>query len=486
MMFMLRKYIYFLSLVAMVLVMNPQASYSAAAPEVDINNRKQMALPIYCIPKGDEYVRALLKCITEPIRKAVLDRDHGLLKKTTDIAGILIIPLITLVLIGFGIRVITGDSNIFPRGMSLAIRAGVVIFLIWNMHWIAPNLFMILDQIVGTPTTDGAITAAWQSPWKLTDEYLNKLIKFNKETTPSINDLISGHITVAEYVASLSSTGRDGMEKGIVGLLSGSFLSKNFGFMIGIVGFLAVFIILLNIVQMLYIYIASIILIGFMVITLPLFIPFFMFTYTEKYLLKWIDIYAYTILTPLMMMVFMSLFLIGSSGRPASGGEPAVAAVPAIIPGAVDKIIASVPRDYMEKAFWANIPVTGERMLIGDPTLNLQIGRLGEPTLGYNIDNSPYLGFMAPTLGNAMYDNDDFGYGVRFGSNRIDFGDDDWEIKTGIYLALLELLIYVVLMATGLRIIPSICSDICRGASTGIENLASPIVNMIRQSSSRR
>ncbi len=440
MMFMFRYIIMLLMLSTTVFFYQGEA-VAADATSADIT---QFSPQTYiCAAEPGEYTQAIVKCIQTPVRNAVLKPNDGLLAMMSKYMVSFLSPLFAVALIWLGVRAATGESSVFPRAMGLALRVGIVTASFYLIEKFIPAFYTDKYSPILFQTLDGSFIGKL-NPWLEVDKVISRILGFADQSS-SIKD-------------------------GLIGLIDGSFFSKNFGIMLSVVGCFAIFSLLMLAVQILYVYLSSVILIGFLIITLPIFIPFIVFTYTETYLAKWFNILLSSLLTPTLMFFFLALFMVTI---PASGSDPERKGIFISI---VDDIFATLPPDYLDASLHRSMPLNRAILYPSDSEQYNFLACIGQ-SLGtcpdrYKFNSSTQYN-INPNVSKGMNSNI-----LRI--NKLDFGKKDDEIKKSLLKSLLELLMFAIILNLGVKLIPSISKDIAGGATAGLEGLASPLTRAIK------
>lgn len=420
-------------LLSAIVVLQPGSSYAEiVTPDTDLTEH---FLGTYsCDFPSGQFTEAIIKCIEIPVRKAVLKPGTGLAVSVAHYSMLIFGPLALLAMMILGIRVMNGERNARALGISFLIRLGIIFFLGMNVIWFATKSFDIFDQIV-------AIGNKGVLPWTQIDLFLNSLMEFGTDDPASIN-------------------------KGIVLLLNGSFLSKNLGAMLTIVGVFIIFYMLLFSIQAVYLYISSVIGFAVLIIIFPIVFTFYIFHYkwTERFFTKWFDIALSLMLTPLLMFAFLGIFMDTPS---TTGGAPT--------PGALTKLVDDIftklgGKDYVQRCLRVDQPFMSSWLMPTDPNFvdDTACPKNNPNCTEKNKDSNSVQTFMNPLLYRSL------NYSPLY-VPMIDCGINDRKIKIAVFQKMLELLIYVVLIQSMLSKIPSISSDLSKGVSTSVSDIMSPV-----------
>ncbi len=396
-----------------------------------------------CIkPDSTKYTEQIVECFNLPIRNSVLNPTDGLLLKLSEFMSTILQSVIVIAIALFGVRMIAGEQNLAPQAISLILKIGIMLFLVDNVGGYAGSFFGIFDQAL-TLVTPGI------TPWQMIDSFLGEILGF----------------------ATFDSPDRT-IKDGIIGLLQGSLFAKNFGAMLSIVGGFAIFSLLLFIFQTVYLYLSSILAIAFLILLIPIIGPFIIFGYTGRFLDKWLDLFIYSIITPMLMFAFMAFFL---SPDPTSGSK-------GLFKDSADKIMLIIDpaytgrTDYLKRCLHPNEPVIFSSNMSTEPNVYNYLEDLTKsPTIP--SEAAPVQTFMNPNLQKAFDNNI-----INLRVTKFDCGGpEDGKMKMDLLYELIILLILAILMNSMLTRIPSIASDIARGATTGVTNLVTPLTSLINK-----
>lgn len=409
-------------------------------------------------PTSYKYTEQIILCFNQPIRNAVLDPTNGLLIKVSDIMSDAVLIVIVVVIAAFGVRMLGAEQQLSPRGLALLLRIGIMLFLVNGLGGYAGALFDIFDELVTVVTPNNF------NPWQSIDIFLGELLGFPTADfqTRQIKD-------------------------GIIGLLEGSLFAKNFGAMLTVVGGFAVLGLLIFIFQAVYLYISSVLAIGFLIIITPVIFPFIVFERTRGFLDRWLNLYISSLLTPMLMFSMLYVFIIPNTDDTVTPQG--------IFKTAIDDIIVQLGgtttsgTDYMQRCLHNNQPIVFSASRATDPNLYNELTGLNpEHNLSLSPLAAPVQSFYDPNLQKA-FENKAIPAPIPTNVPIVDCGttysatgdkiDIDKEMKDKILKDLLVILIFAVLMNAMLSKIPIISADMTSGATTGVSNLISPLTRMI-------
>lgn len=463
------SFLIMLTLIAGVVFSHPHQSFAAEeAKTADIT--KYNPGTYKCDMPAGQLIQPLIDCITKPVRAAILKPatpgavpaigppapgSIGLLAFVSQYMAKLVAITMILAVVIFGLKVFNVRNNPFTVGLSTLIKIGIALFLINNFGGFGEKLYDGFDEIVNFSNIGGTTI------WAQIDAFLSDLLGFTVGNTGDIN-------------------------QGILALLNGSIFAKSLGIMVTVIGLFAIGSLLLFILQATYLYLSSYIGFGFMLAISPIFAIFLMFGYTERYFSKWLELILSTVLTPLLMLSFISMFL---DIQPTGSGPP----TPGLLRLAVDDVFIALGRgdktegkNYIKRCILTDQALFSSYMLPTDSTLVDQLACKNSP----NPLNCSELdkNNSAPTwLNSSLIGNFDY---MPFTVTKVDCGvdsltgiDDD-QIKKNVFNALAVLFLYGMLINAMLHRIPDIAQDIANGVNVGISSLETPVqslVSMIRR-----
>jgi hypothetical protein len=399
-----------------------------------------------CTPAAGQYTQALINCFNWPIRNAVLRPVTGLLVKVSDFSRFFLSAVVTLSIALLGIRIMGGEKNVIPQSMSFLIRLGIAAGYTYNLGGLGGRFFSMFDEVSmwGMPPPPAcpplpALCPPPPTPWLMFDTFISDLLGFMTTDPSSINN-------------------------GIIALLSGSFFAQNMGALLTIIGLFTIFVLLSAIFQAMYLYLSSMLAIAFLIVIAPLFVPFLVFNYTERFLMIWFNLYISAILTPLIMFTIVGLFL----DSPVAVGPPA----PGIFRVAVNNIFSDLGgTDYVRRCLYLNQPITDSWMLPTNSSLADELKCKGTGLAACperdRITSATQL-FINPLLYQSLNYS-------PLSVPKIDCGVDDAEIKKNVLFSMFKLLIYSVLLYFILSKIPEISHGLSNGATIGLSNLTDNI-----------
>jgi type IV secretory pathway VirB6-like protein len=217
----------------------------------------------------DKITQRVVSCIERATTQAVFSMMGQVQAYMAPVAG----ALMALAVAVAGIRVVSGEKP--GRSIMYAVRLAMVAYFYNNLGTFAGTAFQIEGELIGI--------VSGGSPWVMIDNFMKNLIGYGPELM---------------------------MFQGILAIIgAAAFASYSVGFMLFMAGMSAIASLLLFIFNVVYTYCASIIMLGFLIVLSPLFVPYAVFFLTERYLKKLIDMIVSVMLMPVLLFAFINMFL---------------------------------------------------------------------------------------------------------------------------------------------------------------------------------
>lgn len=378
-----------------------------------------------------KYVERIVDCIETPVKDAVTTMLSDLSNFIKPIAGILSV----LALIFFATELMGGQTNLAPKGFSLLIKIGIVALLSNNLGGLSKAIFGIFNDLLQLVTTHVGEDGHAVTPWQTMDGILGTLVGFAKDSPTKDNPILDG----------------------IVALLGGSLFSKGLAFLITLMGVATLISIFTFVFDAVYLYLTSVILLGFLIILSPLIIPLLLFGFAEKYLKTWLHMMFATILTPVMMFAFLWMFL-GILFNPSSSTDQ----------GYVQELMELLPANYAKNNIRTNQPLYSDGKTVDSDT---------SAALSKSVHTAEEGGLDG---GQSTAQSQNF---INSANNTMDSSPLKPSTITGmdnkaIFLKLLAIWIFVNLLKSMQSKIPEIAGAIA-GSTTGVSGMGSPLSSLI-------
>ncbi len=402
-----RPFIILAILAVLVVIGLPQLAYAgpppppATPPPLDLNT---------CAPAFQpwEYTSKVIFCMETTIMNVVALALNAISIYMAPTLG----AVVTFALVAYGLKVAMGERQLDKQGISFLIRMGLVALFAFNLGGISPNIFAVENQIISMVSNG--------SPWVKIDQLLGKLMGFG----PSLV-----------------------LMQGLIGIVGAALFSSTAGILVFGAGFMAMIGVLRFIFDLIYTYVAALILIGFLLILSPLVVPLGLFLMAERYFKRWLDILLAVMLTPILIFAFLSMFLAIFS--------PLIADIFKILgspcPNPFDLLTCPLP-DF--SGFWKMEVPTYSWTMPNDPNMGKDLVDVAamDPD-GSSPVRPPVQPFLNPWLKTATNAS-------LFNPPGIDFGSGNVEIMQKLTFAFLTLWIFSMLMRSMLNSIPAMASSI--------------------------
>ena len=363
----------------------------------------------------------IVYCVKATIQNAVT----GALQNLSDYFKLTIIAMFILAVTMHGAHLVSGERQVNGKSMVLMLKIGFVAYFSYNLGGFAGSIFDIMDELVG-------YAVGGYSPWAMIDSILGVVFGF------------APGFALFQGLAWLGA-----------GLLSDT---PNFAMSSA---FLVAFIeLILFIIEIVYVYLTAYIVVAFMLILSPMFIPMIIFQATERYFTQWLR----TIIGAMLVPVFLFAMLYFALGLYANGIKTVITT---ILPNYVQNNPQftfpinpnNPPTPPNFSAFWKlNVPFFSFNMGVDPNLTNAQQLALGTTpgnthlSLASHIIIDPYNrgGFDAFALNRPM---------VNFGSQNI-------TISQKLMLSLIGLWILTMVLKELIMKMPEIAQEIAHVAHT--------------------
>lgn len=239
-------------------------------------------------PVNDWLVYTVVNCLQTAITAATIT----FLAAFSDVMYEPILALITLQVTLFGVQAAMGVAEIEKKAWALVIKIGVVLLFGQNLGGFAPDVFAIMEELIGTLLgivgtgniqcdAIGAVGAAFASDlvWVKIDCLLDVLFKWGDPGQ---------------------------LFNGIFAFSSASLFSGSIGVMVFMMTLLALLNMLFFCFYAAYIYILSVIFVGFLIVMSPLLFPLLLVGVSVSVFERWLQ----NLLAGMAIPVFVVLFLV--------------------------------------------------------------------------------------------------------------------------------------------------------------------------------
>lgn len=233
------------------------------------------------------------------VKMAVMQTVEPFLAQTTQLMMPVINVFMVLVLTLLGVRIASGERDYQKSTMSFLLRMGVVYLIADNfggaMGGLTDDVYLMMEQLqaIAIPalyTFSSTCTFDGNGPAGL---YIDPITYTPWEYIDCVLDYIFGFGTEATIASSL------------FGFIGSTFFTGTIGAMVFSLGVATVLGMAFFVFRVVYTVLVSYIYVGFLIILVPLFIPFIMFKTTESMFDTWLRNLAGAIAIPAMMVIFL-------------------------------------------------------------------------------------------------------------------------------------------------------------------------------------
>lgn len=212
----------------------------------------------------------VVKCMENAIMGAVAAMLNQISNYMLPVTGI----IFTFGIAVLGMRIAAGEQEMVPKATSFVLKMGLILFFSYNLGGFGNQFFAVENQLISLVSAG--------SPWTTIDSFLGKLVGFGPTLV---------------------------LMQGLVGMIGAALFSSSAGVIMFGAGIMALLGVLFFILDIVYTYVSAMILMGFLLILSPLLIPLALFTLSERFFKRWLDLLLSVMLTPIMVFAFLSMFL---------------------------------------------------------------------------------------------------------------------------------------------------------------------------------
>lgn len=379
-----------------------------------------------CTASGGFSPESISGPIVYCIEKTVRDSVTGALFALSDYFKGAVAAMLILAVTMHGARMLSGERGINAKSLGVMLKIVFVAFFAYNLGGFAESVFNIMDELLGYSVNG-------YSPWGMIDSILGTIFGF----APGVA-LFQGLMWLVTGFA--SGTTSAGMSATLV------------------VAFIEL---ILFVIEIIYTFLIAYIIVGFMLILSPMFIPMLLFQVSERYFKKWLDTIIGAMLIPVFLFGLLSLSLgvytklIGN-------------VFTTILPGYnfTLPLDPANPPDF--KAFWhTNEPVRSYTMGL-DPNFSNDLNKAlsAGPR---NLKNSPPAHTTVDPFDRGGFQP------LGFNPPTVNFGAQDKSVAQQLIYTLIALWLYTAVLKELIRQMPGLAQEIA-GSYSGIA-LHSPKLN---------
>jgi type IV secretory pathway VirB6-like protein len=173
------------------------------------------------------------------------------------------------------VKIFGGEGEVTSRGMKMLFRLGIIWLFFTDTFGLVYYTYYIMDELIAY----ALVLTPGFTPWEAIDNFVGRLLGFG------------GTLTIVQ---------------GVIGVVFGAMLSGSVGIPMFASGIMAMYDVLMFVLDVVYTYLTAIITISFMIILSPILIPWAAFRYSERYFKKWLDTVIGAMLTPMLLFGFLS------------------------------------------------------------------------------------------------------------------------------------------------------------------------------------
>lgn len=218
-----------------------------------------------------EYTSIVVDCV----QTAIIGATNTMMGGLSNYMGPIVGAAMVLVIAIFGIRIASGEPQLIPKAVGFLLRLAIVLMFSYNLGGFSSAFFGIEAQLT-------ALASGGYSPWLQIDTFLGQLFGFGEGLQ---------------------------LYQGMLGLVAASLFTSVPGMMLFGAAVMGLIKLLMFVFDIVYVYLAALIIMGFMLVLSPLVVPLALFQQTERYVKKWLDILMMSMITPVLLFGFLFMFL---------------------------------------------------------------------------------------------------------------------------------------------------------------------------------
>ena len=380
-----------------------------------VDKKKSNPLQIQnCVPGIPDWM--LTTRIVTCVKQSIIVATTTFLQLMSDLMWPVAMAILLFATILFGIRIFGGEQRELQKDSYIfIIKIGFVLFFTYNMGGFVWAPFAIMDQAIAL------VTGGWL-PWVQIDLMLGRMFGF----APGIM-----------------------LFQGLMGIIGAALFSSATGVFLFIFGLMVILALLNMVFRAVYTYLGVVLVLGFIIIISPIFVPLIMFQVTSRHHKKWFDLLIGVMLQPFILFGFLWIFL-------------------GLVDGMIGNVFIILGGDNFTE-FWQNNQATFSWIMPTDPGIFQQY----EQATGADRAAAPIANFVNPMMSRTVDANP-----MHFPG--IDFGPDNILMFQRVILGLVATLIVLILMISMLDEIPYL-SDSIAGIATGIRYERLPLVSDLKR-----
>lgn len=218
----------------------------------------------------DEQITSL---VVNCVRSVIITGTKAIVKDLSEYIKDTVVMLFAVVVAVFGIRLVAGEAEVTSKSFAVLAKLAFVSGFAFSADQWSDKLFNMMDALVGMVLPE----ENW-SPWNAIDTFMGNLFGFGNGLT---------------------------LFNGVTGVVFAAALSASTGSAIFGSAMLAFYNLMMFVLDLIYAYLASYLLMGFSIILAPFMIPLALFPYTERFFRKWLQLVIGAIILPMMLFGFL-------------------------------------------------------------------------------------------------------------------------------------------------------------------------------------
>ncbi len=403
-----------IGLLVMLAAVLPGTSYAAG---LDINT---------CAPGFPDgaYTAKIVVCVQSMIIQVV----NSMIVPLSNYMTNTVVAMMILALCVFGIRIMGGEKDLTRKGISFLLRLSLVWMFSYALGGMWVSIYDILDGLMA------AVTNGY-SPWVQIDRFIGRIFGFGQDA--------SGGVRV--------------LSQSLMGIMGAGLMTSVGGGIMFLAGIFALMNLMFFVFRVLYMYLMAMVGIGFLILISPLIIPMAIFLHTERYFKVWLDILIATMLVPVLMFAFLSMFLNGFS----------------VMVENIFAVLGSNNNVTDFRAFWKTNQAKGSWTMPNDPNFSNRIAA--------QTGHAQIVPAVPSNINALMRRAHEMNV---FKGATIDFGPATVRTMQRLVFMFMQLFIYAMLMKEMLSKIPDIANGIA-GARAAIGSTSTGLEGRIRSAAKR-
>lgn len=349
----------------------------------------------------------IVYCIETTIRDSVVNALQDVSDYFKGVTSVIFVLAVTI----HGARMISGERGLNGKSIVLMVKIGLVAHFSYNLGGYAARVFELMDEVVYDAVGNF-------SPWSKIDDILGTLFGF----APGIL-LSQGLIWLAA-----------GLTSGWDSVPMSSAL---------IVMFIEL---ILFVIEIIYVFLTSFLVVAFMLVLSPMFVPMIIFQVSERYFKKWLDTIIGAMLIPVLVFAAMSFSLLLFKGR-----------IEVIFKTILPEYNFTLPPDPANPPDFSSLRKINQSMFSTTMGVDTNFLNMQQKAL----DRNPGKTQIVPSAHTVINPFNRGGFEINLANPpQIDFGVSHREMNQDLLLALVTLWLYIAIMKQLIEKMPEIAEQI--------------------------